>query len=206
MRVRAVVGHSRRGHRDSARRCACDRGATWPLDGLAGERIDRARRSSWLVRGTRRDATSPSSPTRLIAGHLAGEQPLAAREDRVEHRRRVRDRAADRRQHLAGRALLVERLLGLLEQPHVLERDRRLVAEGLQQRDLPLGERPHFLPAQQDRAERLPFAEQRPRRTVRWPKLCAISWLSGYSCPRQACRQLDGPVARGPRGRRSNRD
>ena len=50
-----------------------------------------------------------------------------------------------------GGGLLLERLgqlavprLELLEQPHVLDRDHRLVGEGLQQRDLRVGEGPHL--------------------------------------------------------------
>ena len=39
-------------------------------------------------------------------------------------------------QDLARRRLLLERLLGLVEQAHVLDRDHRLVGEGLEQRDL----------------------------------------------------------------------
>ena len=84
---------------------------------------------------------------------LAGEQPLAALQDDVEHRLGVGDRAADRRKNFARRALLVERLLRLVEQPHVLDRDHRLVAERAQQRDLALGERPHLVAAHQDDAE-----------------------------------------------------
>ena len=52
-------------------------------------------------------------------------------------------RAADDPQDLAGGRLLLQRLgevvvarLQLLEQPHVLDRDDRLVGEGLEQRDL----------------------------------------------------------------------
>ena len=63
-------------------------------------------------------------------------------QDLVEHRLRVGDRAADHLQDLAGRRLLLERLLRLVEQPHVLDRDHRLVGEGLQQLDLLLAERP----------------------------------------------------------------
>ena len=60
----------------------------------------------------------------------------------------------------------------------VLERDRGLVAEGLQQRDFLVGERPHFLPAQQDRAERLSLAIERHRRPrVRWPN-CACELVA----------------------------
>ena len=57
----------------------------------------------------------------------------------------------DRADDLAERPGLLERLrqvlgarLQLLEQAHVLDRDHRLVREGLQQRDLLVGERPHL--------------------------------------------------------------
>ena len=53
-------------------------------------------------------------------------------------------------QHLGGRGLLLQRLgqvararLHLVEQPHVLDRDHRLVGEGGDQLDLLVGERPH---------------------------------------------------------------
>ena len=91
--------------------------------------------------------------------HLAREEVLATLQDRLEHGRRVGNRAADRRQHFAGRPLLIERFLGLVEQSNVFERDRGLIAEGSEQRDLALRERPHLLPPQQDHAERVAFAE-----------------------------------------------
>ena len=46
----------------------------------------------------------------------------------------------------ADRGLLLERLLGLVEEAHVLDRDHRLVGEGPEQRDLLVGERPDFRP------------------------------------------------------------
>ena len=39
-----------------------------------------------------------------------------------------------------GRRLLLERLFRLVEQAHVLDGDHRLVGEGLEQRDLLVGE------------------------------------------------------------------
>ena len=58
--------------------------------------------------------------------------------DRLEVGRRARDHPQD----LAGRGLLLERLFRLVEQPHVLDRDHRLVGEGLEKRDLLVGEGP----------------------------------------------------------------
>ena len=89
---------------------------------------------------------------------LAAEQAPAALDDRVEHRLRVGDRAADDAQDLGGRGLPLERLLGLVEQAHVLDRDHRLVGEGLEQLDLVLRERSGLAPGDADHADR-----RRPR-------------------------------------------
>ena len=62
---------------------------------------------------------------------------------------------------LVGDLELPALVLDLAEEAHVLQRDRGLVAEGPQQGHFPVGERPHFLPAQQDRAERLALAVER---------------------------------------------
>ena len=63
----------------------------------------------------------------------------------VEHRLQVERRAADDLQHVGGRGLLLQRLgeiarprLHLVEQAHVLDRDDRLVGEGLDELDLAL--------------------------------------------------------------------
>ena len=104
---------------------------------------------------------SPSSPTRLICTSLPSNRRSQLARIRSNTGRRVGDRARDRGQDLARRALLVERLLRLVEQAHVLDRDHRLVGERAEQRYLVLGKRPHVLPAQQDGAERLAFAKER---------------------------------------------
>ena len=97
------------------------------------------------------------------ANRFAREQPLAALQNRIEHRLRIGDRAADRGEHLARRPLLVERLLRFVEQANVFQRDRRLVAERAQERDFALRERPYLLPAEQDYAERMTLPEERRR-------------------------------------------
>ena len=67
-----------------------------------------------------------------------------------------------------GRRLLLQRFgqlavagLQLLEQPHVLDRDHRLVGEGLEQGDLLSGNGPGFGAADGDRADRLALAQHR---------------------------------------------
>ena len=66
----------------------------------------------------------------------AAEQALAAVSDRVEDRLHVGDRAADDRRISAVAVCRSSASLRLVEQAHVLDRDHRLVGEGLQQRDL----------------------------------------------------------------------
>ena len=70
---------------------------------------------------------------RVDADFLAAEEPLARVEDGLEHWRRVRDRLADRAQHLRRGLLLLQRLLRLVEEPRVLDRDDRLIGEGAEQ-------------------------------------------------------------------------
>ncbi|HTO90073.1 MAG TPA: hypothetical protein VMJ70_02980, partial [Candidatus Sulfotelmatobacter sp.] len=90
-------------------------------------------------------------------GVLRLAQALRVLRDRRDDRLNVGRRAADDAQDLRGRGLLLERLgefavarLELVEQPHVLDRDHRLVGEDLEQRDLLLGERADFGPADHD--------------------------------------------------------
>ena len=88
------------------------------------------------------------APSRLMMrGHSAGARRAADSAMRIEHGLKVEGRAADDVEHVAGRGLLLEHLgelvgarLHLLEQPHVLDRDHRLVGEGLDQLDLLLAE------------------------------------------------------------------
>ena len=51
--------------------------------------------------------------------------------------------------------------LHLVEQPHVLDRDHRLVGEGRDQLDLLVGERPHLGARQHDHADRNALAQER---------------------------------------------
>ena len=102
-----------------------------------------------------RPGRAPTSPGLVALGDQQNAR-LRAREQRAgSYRRscrtpaRCRSATADHLQHFGGRGLPLERLLGLVEQPRVLDRDHRLVGEGLQQRDLLVGERLRRLP--QDR-------------------------------------------------------
>ena len=70
--------------------------------------------------------------------------------DGIEHRLGVVERVADHSENVGGGGLLLERFaelagagLDLVEQPHVLDRDHRLVREGRDKVDLFVGERLH---------------------------------------------------------------
>ncbi len=92
----------------------------------------------------------------------SGKSRSAGLHDGLEHRLRVRRRAADDLQDLRGRGLLLERLLGLVEQAHVLDRDHRLVGEGLAAaRPACSGNVPCVVPRDDDDAERHVVAQHR---------------------------------------------
>ena len=97
---------------------------------------------------------------------------------------------------------------GLLEQPRVLDRDHGLVGEGLQQRDLLVGERPRRLAHDADRADAAVFpqhrrardrvvadqlehvrARRRRTRSSRPHRGCAAVRRSRIACRRHACRR-----------------
>src|SRR5262249_7222353 len=100
----------------------------------------------------------------VVTEHVAKEAVAQAHRtahDGVEHWLDIDWRATDHAKNLAGCRLLLQRFgestvpsLQFLEEPHVLDRDDRLVGERLQQRDLLLGERPHLGAADLNRADR----------------------------------------------------
>ena len=84
-------------------------------------------------------------------------------------------RAADDLEHLGGRGLLlsdsqISCAAQLVEQPRVLDRDHRLRGEVLHQLDLLVGERPHLLAVDDDRADQLVVLEHRHDRCMRPPR------------------------------------
>ena len=68
-------------------------------------------------------------------------QPHRLFQHRIEHRRQIAGRGVDDLQHLGGRGLLFQRLALFGHQPRVLDRDHRLIGEGADKFDLPVGER-----------------------------------------------------------------
>ncbi len=83
------------------------------------------------------------------------------RQHGVEHRLELAGRARYDAQHVGGRGLLLQRLTQLVEQPHVLDGDDGLAGEAPDQLDLLVGERPHLLAEDADRADQLVVLEHR---------------------------------------------
>ncbi len=78
--------------------------------------------------------------------------------DRIEHWLVRRRRGRDRVENVRGGSLSLEGLLRLVEQPDVLDRDRRLVGERLDKLDLLGSEGPHLVPGHADDANERPVA------------------------------------------------
>ena len=115
---------------------------------------------------------------RRVAG-LA--QPRSVPDDGVQDRLQVGRRARDHAEDLARRRLLLEGLFRLVEQPHVLDRDRRLVGEDLEQLDLLVGEGTDHHPPDPDRPDGAPLAQERRGKRASIPDL---------SCVRAAEREI----------------
>ncbi len=97
----------------------------------------------------------------IDADLVGAKQPLATVDDLLEHGCRVGHRTADDLQHFGGCGLLIQRFLGLVEQPHVLDRDHRLAGEGLQQGDFLVGIEPGLGTIDGDGADDLLVAQHR---------------------------------------------
>ena len=81
--------------------------------------------------------------------------------DRVEDGLDIRRRARDHTEDLGDGGLTLERLLRLVEQAHVLDRDRRLVGEARDELDLLRRERTDLVAAQRHHPDRLAVAQDR---------------------------------------------
>ncbi len=138
---------------------------------LAGER--RRKDTPGDLQGLRREVVLGHQVNQLsVEAIQAAEQPVAqphrAAHDGVEDRLHVRRGSADDPQDLGGRRLLLQGLgqlavpsPQLLEQPHVLDGDDRLVGEGLEQRDLLVCERDRLAPRRHDHPDGLSVTNHR---------------------------------------------
>src|SRR5215467_7224988 len=90
-------------------------------------------------------------------------EPSRALRHGIEHRLDFRRRARDHLQDVAGSRLLLQRLLRLVEQPRVLNRDDGLVSKRLQQLDLAIRKWTGFGPIHIDCPNRDAVAQHRNR-------------------------------------------
>ena len=100
------------------------------------------------------------------------------------------ERAADHAQDLGRGRLLLERFLRLVEQPSVLDRDHRLVGEGLEQRELLVGERLGRLAQHADRADAAVLPQHRRPATEESPtcdRPCARAPVHSANRPCSGC-------------------
>ena len=108
-------------------------------------------------------------------------------EQALEHRPKGAWRTADDLQHLGGRGLLLQRLgqfaragPHLIEQPHVLDRDHRLVGERLDQLDLLIRERTDLQRVSTTAPTITPFAHTGQRARCEYPPSASVrtAWNS----------------------------
>src|SRR5262249_7374794 len=98
------------------------------------------------------------------AGEDSATEAARVRHDRVKNRLHISRRARDHPKDLARGRLLLQRLLRLVEQPHVLDRNGRLVGEGLHQGDLTLGKRQNLVALDADGAQQFARPEDGDRK------------------------------------------
>src|SRR4030081_1959618 len=94
-------------------------------------------------------------------------EPRGAFRDGLQDRLQVKSRAADDLQDLAYGRLLLERLLCLVEEPHIFDGDDGLIRERLEKLDLIRRERLHFHAAERDAS--YPYAMPKKRHRERGP-------------------------------------
>src|SRR5262245_10891548 len=79
----------------------------------------------------------------------------------LKHWPQIERRSADHFEQIGGGGLLLERLAQLVEQAGVFDGNDGLTGEALDQLDLLVCERPHFLPVDGDRADQFTLLEHR---------------------------------------------
>ena len=138
-----------------------------PREGGTGNCASPRFDASRIRRGDGRGVDRVPIPER-DADEGARKELQPALHDGVEHRLGIGGRVADDVQNLGSRRLLLQRLgqivgalAQLVEQPRVFDRDRGLIGERLEQRDVLVLERTHLGAADQDRAQCATFADQR---------------------------------------------
>ena len=97
---------------------------------------------------------------RTAAVEWAPQQPVGTSRDGVEHRLHVRRRAGNDLQYLGRGRLPLQRLVRVAEHFRVLDRDHRLVGEGLEQGVLLVAEGAESCAQHRDGSDALAFPHQ----------------------------------------------
>ena len=124
-----------------------------------------------LVLGRKGDARHRPVDLAVAGGKMSvfgATEPRRGIDERVENRLQIECRAADDFQHVAGRGLAFEQFLQIArafaqfgQEPRVLDRDDRVVGEGVHQLDLPLAERLDPVASEKQHTDRLAIAQER---------------------------------------------
>ena len=115
------------------------------------------------------------------------EQHFGKADDRVERRAQlVRHVREEFRLVLVGDLELAALVLDLAEQPRVLDGDHRLVGEGLEQRDVLVGEAADIVAANEDRADAFALPDHRREdRRLDADRLAAATRVRGHASRRR---------------------
>src|SRR5262249_2588947 len=116
-------------------------------------------RKRWR-RVVQRGRMKPIAVTQIQCAELGLAKARRVRQHGIKDRLQFSGRTTDDTQHLGRRRLLLKRFAQLVEQPRVLDRDHRLVGEGLEKSDLLIGERINFGTSKLNCSDRYPLAEQ----------------------------------------------
>src|SRR4029077_3945055 len=90
---------------------------------------------------------------------LGSAQPCRRLNQCPQHGVEIERRAADHLEHIGGRGLLLQRFLGLIEEARVLNGDDGLAGKIFNERNLLVGEWPHFLTIDCNRSDQCSFLE-----------------------------------------------
>ena len=91
----------------------------------------------------------------------AWEQSCATHDDRIENRLAVRNGAADYLEDFGRSTLVIECLLHIVEQPHILDRDHGLIGKSGRKLDLLVREGSYLRARQRQHANRSALAQER---------------------------------------------